>query len=134
MRRVLVAALLAVSSIGIFAIPAVADGGANDPNKVALSFDFSDNDVAASVSNGAFNIITDVLPEHTAGLVRMIAIAPDGTNDPTMICPFQTVQQSQVECAFTFPDSGVWVIKAQYQPAPKTDVTTSAIIRLRVGN
>ena len=134
MRRALVAALLAVSSIGVFAIPALADGGATDPNKVALSFDFSDNDVGASVSNGAFNIITDVLPEHTAGLVRMIAVAPDGTNDPNMICAFQSVQQSQVECSFTFPDPGVWIIKSQYQPAPKTDVTTSAVIRLRVGN
>ena len=134
MRRVLVAALLAVTSIGIFAIPAVADGGATDPNKVSLSFDFSDNDATASVSNGAFNIIANVLPEHTAGLVRMIAIAPDGTNDPNMVCSFQTVQQSQVECAFTFPDPGVWIIKSQYQPAPKTDVTTSTVIRLRVGN
>ena len=120
--------------MGVCGLPALADGGATDPNQIRLSYDFSDNDAPASVSNGAFNIIVDVLPEHTDGLVRLIAIAPDNANDPTMVCPFQAVKQNQVECAFTFPDPGVWTVKAQYQPAPKTDVSVTSIIRLRVSN
>jgi len=132
MRRVFLALLLGATSIGVFALPAVADNSGD--NKISLSFDFSDNDAPATVSNGNFNIIADVLPEHTSGLVRMIAIAPDSTNDANMVCGFQSVQQSQVECAFNFPDPGVWIVKAQYQSAPKTDVTSSAVIRLRVTN
>lgn len=133
MRRVLLAVLLGATSIGVFALPAVADNP-GDNRGVSLSFDFSDNDAPASASNGAFNIIVDVLPEHTGGLVRMIAIAPDGTGDANMVCGFQSVQQSQVECSFNFPDPGVWIVKTQYQPAPKTDVTAGAVIRLRVAN
>ena len=132
MRRVLLAVLLGMTSLGVFALPAVADNSGD--NKISLSFDFSDNDAPAAVGNGNFNIIADVLPGHTSGLVRMIAIAPDGTNDSNMVCGFQSVQQSQVECAFNFPDPGVWIVKAQYQSAPKTDVTSSAVIRLRVTN
>ncbi|HEY7931282.1 MAG TPA: hypothetical protein VIC81_03360 [Acidimicrobiales bacterium] len=123
-----------MTSVGVFGLPALADGGAPDPGQLRLSYDFSDNDEPASVSDGVFNIIVDVLPEHTDGLVRLIVIAPDNTNDPTMVCPFQTVKQNHVECAFTFPDPGVWTVKAQYQPAPKTDVTVTSITRLRVSN
>ncbi|MDE3008678.1 MAG: hypothetical protein KGI14_06590 [Acidobacteriota bacterium] len=115
-------------------MPALADGSSTDASQIRLSYDFSDNDAPASASNGAFNIIVDVLPEHTGGLVRLIAIAPDNTNDANMICPFQEVKQNQVECAFTFPDPGVWTVKAQFQSAPKTDVTVSSVTRLRVSN
>ena len=73
MRRLLCAALLVASSIGIIAIPAVADSG---NGTVLLSFDYSDNSAPPSVSNGPFNVIVDVLPGDTAGLIRMFAVAP----------------------------------------------------------
>lgn len=134
MRRALLAVLMGVVSVGAAGLPALADNGGNGGSKVTLSYDFSDNDARAAVSNGAFNIISDVLPEHTGGLVRMLAIAPDGVNDPTMVCDFQSVQQSQVECSFKFPDPGLWTIKSQYEVAPKADISAVSVIRLRVAN
>lgn len=132
MRRLVCAALLVASSIGILAIPAGADSTSS--NKLALSFDYSDNDSPASASNGTFNIIVDVLPEHTQGVVRIIAFAPDGSNSPNLTCSYQTVVKSQVECAFNFPSSGVWSIRAQYALNKQTDVSLSAATNLRVGN
>jgi hypothetical protein len=132
MRRVLLAALFVASSVGIFTLPAVADN-AGTPN-VVLSFDFSDNSAPASFSNGPFNVIADVLPEHTGGVVRMVAVAPDNSGQTNLVCPFQPVQKSQVECAFNFSTNGVWTVKAQYAPDVKSDVSSVSITRLRVAN
>lgn len=134
MRRVLLAALFVASSVGIFTLPAVADnsGGSN----VVLSFDFSDNSAPASLSNanGSFNIIADVLPEHTGGVVRMVAVAPDSSGQSNLVCSFQPVQKSQVECGFNFTTNGVWTIRAQYAPDVKSEVSSVSVTRLRVTN
>lgn len=130
MRRVLLAAVFAASSM-LFVLPAGADNG--DSN-VVLSYDFSDNSAPAAVSNGPFNIITDVLPEHTGGVVRMVAIAPATSSSSNIVCGFQDVQQSQVECAFNFTDNGVWTIRSQFAPDRGSDVAAVSVIRLRVAN
>jgi len=132
MRRVLLAALFMASSVGIFTIPAVADSLA--PSNVVLSFDFSDNSAAASLSNGPFNVIANVLPEHTAGVVRMVAIAPDNADVSNMVCSFQAVQKSEAECAFNFSANGVWTIKAQFANDTKSGVVSVSVTRLRVTN
>jgi hypothetical protein len=119
------------SSIGIFAIPATADPS---QDKTLLSFDYSDNTAPPSASNGSFNVIVDVLPGDSTGLVRMFAVAPLSTGDSNIVCHFQWIDQSQVECAFNFPDPGVWAIHAQYVIAPQTDVIAVAVTNLRVDN
>ena len=134
MRRLLSAALLVASSIGVFAIPAVADPPSNPSSKVTLSFDYSDNSAPASASNGLFNIIVDVLPERTPGVVKIVAVAPDSSNVDNLTCNYQAVLQSQVECAFNFTASGVWSIRALYSVTPKDDVTAFARTNLRVAN
>lgn len=131
MRRLLCVALLVASTVGIFAIPASADPV--NPT-ILMSFDYSDNTAAASASNGPFNVIVDVLPGDTTGLVRMFAVAPAVTNDANLVCHFQWINQSQAECAFNFPDNGVWSIHAQYVVAPDTDVVAVAVTNLRVLN
>jgi hypothetical protein len=119
------------SSIGFIVIPAAAD---NSTGVVLLSFDYSDNTAPPSASNGTFNVIVDVLPGDTTGLVRMFAVAPASTNDSNIVCRFQWINQSQAECAFNFPDNGVWTIHAQYVVAPQTDVVAEAATNLRVLN
>jgi hypothetical protein len=131
MRRLLIAALFVATSIGIIVIPAAADSTAGT---VLLSFDYSDNSAPASVSNGSFNVIVDVLPGDTTGQVRMFAVAPASTNDANIVCKFQWINQSQAECAFNFPDTGVWSIHSQYVVAPQTDVVAVAVTNLRVLN
>jgi hypothetical protein len=132
MRRALLAALLVASSVGFFALPSAADTSSTLP--IVLSFDFSDNSVPASVSNGDFNVIVDVLPEHTAGVVRMVAIAPDNSGVSNLVCPFRPVQKSHVECAFNFTSNGVWTVRAQFAPDTSSDVSSVSITRLRVTN
>src|SRR5665213_566520 len=105
MRRILCAALIVASSVGIIVVPAMAD---------------------SSSSN--------VLPGATTGLVRMFAVAPASTNASNIVCRFQWVNQSQAECAFNFPDNGVWTIHAQYEVVPQTDVVDVAVTNLRVLN
>jgi hypothetical protein len=120
------------SSIGIFALPATADPSGD---KTLLSFDYSDNTAPPSASNGSFNVIVDVLTDDSAGgLVRMFAVAPASTGDSNIVCHFQLISQGQVECAFNFPDPGVWAIHAQYIVAPQTDVVAVAVTNLRVDN
>jgi hypothetical protein len=131
MRRLLCAALLVASSIGIFAISAAAD---DSSSKVLLSFDYSDNTSPPSASNGTFNVIVDVLPGDSTGLVRMFAVAPVSTGDSNLVCRFQWIDQSQAECAFNFPDPGVWAIHAQYVVVPQSDVVAVAVTNLRVDN
>ena len=112
-------------------VPAMADSSSSN---VLLSFDYSDNSAPASVTNGSFNVIVDVLPGATTGLVRMFAVAPASTNASNIVCRFQWVNQSQAECAFNFPDNGVWTIHAQYEVVPQTDVVDVAVTNLRVLN
>jgi len=132
MRRLLCAAVFVASLIGAAVMPAGADP---IPNRVTLSFDYSDNDAAASSSNGLFNVIVNVLPEHNNdGLVRMVAVAPADSGVNNLVCSFQWISQSQAECAFNFTASGVWSIHAQYEVVPKSDVVASAVTNLRVGN
>jgi hypothetical protein len=143
MRRALLAVFFVAASFGIY----VAPSGADNPlfSNVVLSFDFSNNSAPASAntvgsastgpsSTGAFNVISDVLPENTGGFVRMVAIAPAASGNSNLVCPFQPVQQSQVECAFNFSADGVWVIKAQYSIDLKSSVSSVSITSLRVTN
>ena len=150
MRRVLLALFFVAASIGIY----VAPSGADSPlfSNVVLSFDFSDNSSAAVVSAqpeasqgpsyalgstsnpGSFNIISDVLPENTGGVVRMVAVPPAASGDPNLVCGYQPVQQSQVECSFNFSTNGVWSIKAQYSVDTKSAISSVSITSLRVNN
>ena len=100
-----------------------------------MSFDYSDNSASASVNNGPFNIIVDVLPESVNGLVRMVAIPPADSNQPKQFCTYQKINNNnQVECSFFFTADGVWSIRAVYEPSPKTDAVASAYTNLRVNN
>jgi hypothetical protein len=133
MRRVLLAGLFVAASVGLFIAPSGADS--TTPSSVVLSFDFSDNSAPASASSTVdFNIITDVLPAQTGGVVRMVASPPDSSNLPNLVCPYQPVQQGQVECAFDFTTNGVWSVKASYAIDTKSDVSSVSITRLRVTN
>ena len=138
MRRLLCAALLVAATGGFLALPAGADtlAASGSAPGTTLSFDYSDNTSPPSASNGTFNIIVDVIPAHTPGVVRIVAIAPANANQPNLVCDFQTITQSQVECAFNFTSSGVWSIHADYATSAKdpVTVTASAIANLRVGN
>lgn len=133
MRRALCAALFVASSIGIFLVPAGADPP-NNPDKISLSYDFSDNNDPASASNGVFNIIVNVLPEHTPGVVRMVAVAPAGANVNNVVCRYQAVSQSNVECAFNFSASGTWAVHAQYASSRGSDVAATAATNIAVSN
>jgi hypothetical protein len=132
MRRILLSVLFVVSSVGFLALPSGADPSI--PSKVVLAFDFTDNQVPAAVSNGAFNIITDVLPGNTGGVVRMIAAAPLNSNQSNLVCDFQPIRKGQVECSFNFTTSGIWTIHTQYQIDKMASVSSSAVMRIRVGN
>lgn len=112
-------------------LPAAAD---NSSGKILLSFDYSDNSARPSAVNGSFNVIVDVLPGDSTGLIRMFAVAPASLNDSNIVCRFQWINQSQAECAFNFPDPGVWAIHSQYVGAPQTDVLAVAVTNLRVLN
>ncbi len=131
MRRVLCAAIVVAASYGFLALPAGAD--TTTPPGTTLSFDYSDNTSPASASNGTFNIIVDVIPEHTSGVVRIIAAAPANSDDSNLVCNFQQISYSQVECAFNFTSSGVWAIHAYYATSTKDPVTATAVASLRVG-
>jgi hypothetical protein len=142
MRRVLLAVFFVAASFGIY----IAPSGADNPlfSNVVLSFDFSNNSAPASANNvgsastgpstggGSFNVISDVLPGNTGGFVRMVAIAPAASGNNNLVCPFQPVQQSQVECAFNFSADGVWVIKAQYSIDLKSSVSSVSVTSFRV--
>lgn len=131
MRRMIVAALMAVSAVGMLVIPAGADP--TSAAKLTMSFDYSDNSAPASISNGPFNIIVDVLPESVNGLVRMVAIPPADSNQPRQFCSYAWINgNNQVECSFQFTTDGVWSIRAVYEPLPKTDATASSSTSLRV--
>jgi hypothetical protein len=136
MRKVLVAALFLAVTCGLFALPAGAD--LVIPTNVVLSFDFSNNSVPATTDGGAldvgFNVIADVLPQNTGGVVRMVAIAPASSSANNIVCSFQPVQQGEVECTFYFPADGVWTVKAQYATDTKSGVSSVSTTTLRVSN
>ncbi len=134
MRRVLCTVLLVAATLGFVAVPAGAELNASDASKIQLSFDFSDNSNPASASGGSFNIITDVLPEHSPGVVRMVAIAPADSGLPNLVCRFQAVSDSQVECAFNFTVNGTWEIKSQFAADKSSDVSATAVANIDVSN
>ena len=78
MRRLIASLVLVAASLGLAVAPAAADPPSA---RIVLSFDFSDNSAPPAVSNGVFHIATDVLPEGTRGVVRLIAIAPTDAGD-----------------------------------------------------
>jgi hypothetical protein len=117
--------------MGATVLPAYADP---IPNRLSMSFDYSDNAAPASASTGLFNVIVDVLPVHSSGLIRMVAVAPSEANVANVVCKFQWIDQNQVECSFNFTATGVWAIHAQYQVVPNADVVSTAVTNLRVGN
>lgn len=133
MRRALIAALLAVSSFGVFLSPVGANTTTTDPNQIMLSYDFSDNTAPASASGGGFNIIVDVLPERTGGVVRMVAVPPSGAGVSNLVCKFQPVQKNHMECDFNFTSGGTWLIHAQYATGKGSDVSASALTNINVG-
>lgn len=130
MRRVLVALLMVASTIGLAVAPAAADPGSS---KIVLSFDFSDNSSPPAVSSGVFNIMVDVLPEATRGIVRMVAIAPSDANVTNLVCRFQSIEKSRVACAFNFTASGTWTIRAQYATDTSSPVSAVSVTNIRVG-
>ena len=133
MRRVLLAALFVASSVGIYMVPASADTSQSNQSKVTLSFDFSDNGSAPSASGGNFNVAVDVLPERTPGLVRVVAVAPQDSGVSNLICRFQTVDRSKVDCSFNFTAAGTWAIHAQYETDQNSDLSAWAVTNIRVG-
>lgn len=140
MRRLLWTALFSAASIGVLAIPAGADVATfGNLNPIVLSYDFSNNSAPASVSNGPFTITVDILPEHTPGFVRVTAVAPDGSASTPLVCAYQPVQQSQVQCTFSFTSTGLWSIRADYSITQKPTASTTstqvfAVTVLRVGS
>ncbi len=137
MRRTLLAALFLAASLGFVALPAGADTVSTSSNPaVLLAFDFSDNTQPAAVSDGTFNIITDVLAltGRGGGLVRMVAIAPNGSGLSNLVCDFQPVQQGQVECGFNFTTNGVWRVRAEWTDVKADPVQVVSYTDLRVTN
>jgi hypothetical protein len=139
MRRLLWTVLFSAASIGVLALPAGADVVApGNLNPIVLSYDFSNNSASASASNGPFNITVDILPEHTPGFVRVTAVAPEGSASiplAPLVCAYQPVQQSQVQCQFNFTTSGLWSIRADYSLSTKaTSTQIFAVTVLRVGS
>ena len=132
MRRWLVSLAMIVSLTAIGAAPALASSG---PSPL-LSFDLSDNGGAPSASGGVFNVKVDVLPEGTAGYVRTVAISPNDSGVPNLVCRFRAVSDSRVLCGFNFTAPGNWTIKAQYAPDPTVPnpVTAVGTTVLRVGS
>jgi hypothetical protein len=143
MRRLLWTVLFSAASIGVLALPAGADVATfGNLNPIVLSYDFSNNSASASASNGPFNITVDILPEHTPGFVRVTAVAPEGAASiplAPLVCAYQPVEQSQVQCSFNFTTSGLWSIRADYAISAKPTAATIstqvfAVTVLRVGS
>ena len=140
MRRTLLAGLFLAASLGFAALPAGADTATTTTTTsvppVIIAFDFSDNTQPAAVSNGAFNIIADVLPLTVSGggVVRMVAVAPAASGVSNQVCVFQAVQQGQVECAFKFTTNGVWRVRAEWSDSTKDSIQVVSVTDLRVTN
>src|SRR5665213_3598838 len=135
MRRLLWVALFSAASIGILAVPAGADiATLNNLNPIVLSYDYSSNNQSPAVSNGPFSVIVDVLPEHTQGVIRVTAVAPDGSGSVPLVCVYQPVQQSRVTCSFNFTTNGLWSIRADFALDAKSTVEVYGVTVLRVGS
>ena len=135
MRRMLWAFLFTAASVGVLALPAGAGLAAPGLlNPIVLSYDFSNNSASPAVGSGLFNITVDILPEHTAGVVKITAVAPDGSASIPLVCAFQPVQQSQVQCFFNFTTNGLWSIRAIFAPDAKSTSQVVAVTVLRVGS
>lgn len=134
MRRALFAALLAVSSIGFFTLPAGAMFLSSAQSSTTLSFSLTDNSSPASASGGPFNIMIDVLPRSIPGAIRIVAVAPDGSGDSNLVCGYRDVLKGQVECAFNFTSAGIWSIHVQMTNADRSNVLAWAVTNLRVTN
>jgi hypothetical protein len=129
------AVLFTAASIGVLALPAGAELAAPGLlNPIVLSYDFSNNSASPGVGSGPFNITVDILPEHTAGVVKITAVAPDGSASIPLVCAFQLVQQSQVQCFFNFTTNGLWSIRAIFAPDAKSTSQVVAVTVLRVGS
>ncbi len=100
---------------------------------MVLSFDFSDNSAPPAVSNGVFHIAVDVLPEGSRGVVRMIAIPPADAGVSNLVCRFQNVVKSRVECGFNFTAVGTWLIRAQYAPDLSSPIALTSGTSARIG-
>ncbi len=131
MRRLLSSLVLVAALLGFAAAPVAADPPSA---RVVLSFDFSDNSNPPAVSNGVFHITADVLPEGTRGVVRMIAIAPAGAGVSNLVCRFQNVVKSRVQCGFNFSVSGTWSIRAQYATDTASPIVLTTGTNIRVGD
>ena len=135
MRRLLWVVLFSAASIGILAVPAGADiATLNNLNPIVLSYDYSSNNQSPAVSNGPFSVIVDVLPEHTQGVIRVTAVAPDGSGSVPLVCVYQPVQQSRVTCSFNFTTNGLWSIRADFALDAKSTVEVYGVTVLRVGS
>lgn len=137
MRRMVASTLLALAPLALFAAPAAATAATTPSDApVILAFDFSDNSQPASAANGSFKIIADVLAltGQTGGDVRMIALAPAGSNSNNLVCGYQAVREGQVECSFNFTTDGVWRVKAEWTDNPKNPISVSSLTVLRVSN
>ncbi len=130
-RRLIASLVLVAASLGLAVAPAAADPPSA---RIVLSFDFSDNSAPPAVSNGAFHIATDVLPEGTRGVVRLIAIAPTDAGVSNLVCRFQNVVKSRVECGFNFTAAGTWLIRAQYAPDLSSPIAFTSGTSIRVGD
>ena len=131
MRRFFASLVLVAASLGLAVAPVAADPPSA---RIVLSFDFSDNSAPPAVSNGVFHIATDVLPEGTRGVVRMIAIAPGDAGVPNLVCRFQNVVKSRVECGFNFTAAGTWLIRAQYATDLSSPIVLTSGTSIRVGD
>lgn len=131
MRRLVASLLLIAASLGLAVAPVAADPPSA---RVVLSFDFSDNSSAPAVSNGVFHITTDVLPEGTRGVVRLIAVAPSDAGVSNLVCRFQNVVKSRVDCGFNFTAAGTWFIRAQYAPDASSPIAVTSGTNIRVGD
>ncbi len=131
MRRLLGSVVLIAALLGFAVTPVAADPPSA---RVVLSFDFSDNSSPPAVSNGVFHITADVLPEGTRGVVRMIAIAPAGAGVSNLVCRFQNVVKSRVDCGFNFTVSGTWSIRAQYATDASSPIALTTGTNIRVGD
>jgi hypothetical protein len=137
MRRMVASTLLVLTALGLFAVPASATAASVLSNApVILAFDFSDNSQPASAASGSFKIIADVLALSggTGGDVRMVAIAPVGSNSNNLVCGYQAVHNGQVECSFSFTTDGVWRVRAEWTDNVKDPASVGSLTVLRVSN
>ncbi len=82
----------------------------------------------------AFNVTSTYCRRIRVDLSEWSPLRPPRPTANNIVCPFQPVQQSQVECGFDFPSSGVWEIKSQYSIDTVSGVSSVSVTSLRVTN